>query len=138
MEKRVGAIFLFDKNNRVLFQLRDNKANISNPNMWVPPGGHAKKYEKIASCAKREFFEETRYICKNIKFICNKKFNLKKLNTMRVYFYWENYDHKQKIKCNEGQKAKFLSFQNFKKKNKPEYLLEIYRAVLKLKLKKEH
>ena len=60
MKKRVGAVFLFDKNNRVLFQLRDNKTNISNPNMWVPPGGHAKKYEKISSCAKREFFEETR------------------------------------------------------------------------------
>ena len=138
MKKRVGAVFLFDKNNRVLFQLRDNKTNISNPNMWVPPGGHAKKYEKISSCAKREFFEETRYICKNIKFICNKKFKLKKLDTMSVYFYWENYDHKQKIKCNEGQKTKFLSFQNFKKKNKPEYLLEIYRTVLKLKLKKEN
>ena len=62
----VSIIFIFNTKNEVLLQLRDDKPEILNPNIWGPLGGHCNLYETPYNCALRELQEESGYICKKL------------------------------------------------------------------------
>ena len=107
----VSIIFIFDQQNRVLMQLRDNKPEISCPNMWGPVGGHCKKLETSYECCLRELKEETGYTANNINWYKNFFIESNKLINNKEHYvsiFWTDYDIKQKIKCYEGQEMRFL------------------------------
>jgi 8-oxo-dGTP pyrophosphatase MutT (NUDIX family) len=125
----IGVVLLFNKRLEVLFQLRDNKKNISNPNKWTFPGGHKKTNETIKSCALREFKEETNYKADNINFITN--IFLKKKNK-KLFFYYTFYDEKQKLICLEGQKIKFFNLKDIVGLKTPYYTKIIFKKTLSM------
>lgn len=104
---RATGILLVRKDGALLMQLRDNKKNIKHPNMWGSPGGHLNRNETYAQCAIRELFEETGYSAKNLKYLMSFDETLEKKKS-KVKLFWDKYDNKQKVKCYEGQKLKFI------------------------------
>ncbi len=126
----VSTIYLFDKNNRVLLQLRDNKPNITSPNVWGPVGGHCNHGETPYDCALREFKEETGYRCNKINWVGNFIFPYKNNSDHVVCTFWSTYDNFQRIRCYEGQEITFVKIKdlnniNIGKKNL-NILLSIY------------
>ena len=126
----VSTIYLFDKNNQVLLQLRDNKPNITYPNVWGPVGGHCNNGETPHDCALREFKEETGYECDKINWVGNFIFPYKNNSDHIVSTFWSTYDNLQKIRCYEGQEITFVKIKdlnniNIGKKNL-NILLSIY------------
>lgn len=104
-----SIIFIFNSNNQVLLQLRDNKPEILDPNIWGPLGGHCDINETPYDCAVRELYEESGYISKKLNWYGNYLFPYKNNMSHVVCTFWAIYDNKQKIHCNEGQKIVFLS-----------------------------
>lgn len=103
------------KNNKYLFQLRDNKKNISSPNKWGFFGGKVEKNETPEACAKRELFEEIKVKCK----ISYKYFEAvnKKTNFLHFFFRVIIFGKVKKINLTEGQNLGWYSEKEIKKKN---------------------
>ncbi len=113
--KNPAKIFIKnDELNKFLFVLRDDKPNISHPNMWSLIGGGIEKGESPIKAVKREIKEEINIDIYDIKEIASKKTIISK----------EGIDHKvigylflgktnisdiDKIKIYEGQKVAFWS-----------------------------
>ena len=57
-----------ENNGRYLMMLRNKKKNDPNKNKWIGVGGKLNKGETPKDCAKREIFEETGIIPKNLKY----------------------------------------------------------------------
>lgn len=105
----------------ILFQLRDNNPFINEPNMWVLPGGNLESFELQIEGLIREIVEETNYILRNPKFLLNVHLS-SNINRRNLYFYFENYDGIQNIKCLEGQKMLFLNRNQIMNLIQPKYL----------------
>ena len=90
-----------------LFQLRDNLPGLPYANQWVFPGGHVDSGESIENGARREFLEETGYVCGKLKYLCDGHVIIRDI-PVAVSLYWEIYDKQQKIECYEGQEMRFL------------------------------
>lgn len=103
------------KNNKYLFQLRDNKKKISSPNKWGFFGGKVEKNETPEECAKRELFEEIKVKCK----ISYKYFEVvnKKTNFLHFFFRVIIFGKVKKINLTEGQDLGWYSEKEIKKKN---------------------
>lgn len=128
MTKATG-ILLLRNDGALLLQLRDNKKNIKHPNMWGSPGGHLNKNETYAQCATRELFEETGYNSNNLNYLMtfyetsgNKK--------SKVKLFWDKFDNKQKIKCYEGQKLKFIKKKDAHKYKVVEIIILAWEKIL--------
>ena len=106
MTKATGVL-LIRNDGALLLQLRDYKKNIKHPNMWGSPGGHLNRNETYAQCASRELFEETGYNAKNLKYLMTFD-ETSEDKKSKVKLFWDKYDNKQKLKCYEGQKIKFI------------------------------
>ncbi len=99
-------LLVFDEKNRVLLQLRDQKANILNPGVWAFPGGTSKSGESVVQASKREIKEETGLIIKKIKLFSSKFFSDQ--NAM-VHFCMTKVSSQEQIHCYEGQEMRFFS-----------------------------
>ena len=81
--KCVSVIFIFNLNNNILMQLRDDRPEIAAPNMRGPIGGNCQIGETPYECCLREVEEETGYMpskiywFKNILLLENKDKNHK-------------------------------------------------------------
>jgi 8-oxo-dGTP diphosphatase len=107
MNKYVGTL-LYDEMQRILLQLRDDNPGIWNPGYWNLPGGRVEAGENELDAVKREFIEETGYPLKEPRVLRVEVINTGKNEIQRTFFY-EAYDGKQPIKCNEGQDMRFFS-----------------------------
>lgn len=58
IERRVVAVFLVDREGRILMQHRSPHAKIS-PNQWTLPGGLVEEGEAPLEAGRREVYEET-------------------------------------------------------------------------------
>lgn len=96
-------------------QLRDEKLDIVYPGHWCIPGGSVEKGESPTEAAKRELKEETDYVSKRPKPLCVEVYRLPDGRTIKRHIFYDTYDGKQKIKCNEGQKIEFKSPGEFPK-----------------------
>jgi len=130
MLKATGILILRRQDGALLLQHRDKNKYIKYPNMWGSPGGHVKSNETYLECACRELFEETGYKVSNLKFL--KTFKEKSIFGLTIVkLYWDYYDGKQKIKCYEGQKIKFIKLQNIKKYKIVNIVLVTWKKIIK-------
>ena len=98
----VGVVLLRD-DGAALLQHRDDISTISDPGMWVFPGGHLEVGETPDEGAAREFEEETCYRCGRMRPLTSFP-----VEDGELYFFWEIYDDHQRIECREGQALKFI------------------------------
>lgn len=106
MRKAVAAALV--DNGKVLMQQRDVKPDVTMPGRWCLPGGVVEEDETPKQAIKREFFEETGYQLKNPQLLAKDFYTVNDRKTVGYIFY-EVYDGKQKIECQEGQKMEFKS-----------------------------
>jgi 8-oxo-dGTP pyrophosphatase MutT (NUDIX family) len=108
-----------------LLQHRDDIETISDPGLWVFPGGHLESGEAPRDGAVREMEEETCYRCHNLRL-------LTRLSTEEgeLLFFWDNYDALQRLTCREGQGLKFVDRDEVKSMPTQPYLNAIFDLAL--------
>ena len=138
--KIISVAFIFNRDNQVLMQLRDNNPNIPCAGMWGPVGGNCEIGESPQNCCEREVYEETGYKVSKINFYNNyiipkdKKLNFEK---HIVSIFWMNYDNEQIIHCYEGQQIDFVDLNFLHNKNTLDFNILWISNLLKIKLKNE-
>ena len=126
----IAAVFLFRGDGAALLQLRDNKPDLRNAGMWVPPGGGLEEYESLFECAYREFFEETTYRCSELHWLSSFEDEVEGWPKYQLNIFWGIYDGKQSFCCKEGQDLKFVLRQNAEDYEVPEYLIRFWDLAL--------
>lgn len=137
IETVVGILLLDKVNNQILLQLRDNKIEISDPNMWVLPGGTVEKGENIYRAVEREILEETGYRLNDPKLFRCLSINYSSPMPKSLYFFYEEFDSIKTVVCNEGQKIEFVNLSSIKYLDIPPYLPEVVATFMKEKIDME-
>jgi 8-oxo-dGTP pyrophosphatase MutT (NUDIX family) len=109
MTSDVSGVVLLRQDGAALMQLRDDIPGISDPGMWCFPGGHCEPGEELETCARREFFEETRYCCADLLHLVT--FSAGEIGypgNHKIAFFLERFDGIQGWRCCEGQELRFL------------------------------
>ena len=120
----VGVVLLRD-DGAALLQHRDNISTISDPGLWVFPGGHLQSHETPREGAVREMEEETCYRCNNLCLLTRLA-----IEERELLFFWENYDGKQHVACREGQALEFVDRQKVESLPKRSYVTEVFDLAL--------
>jgi 8-oxo-dGTP pyrophosphatase MutT (NUDIX family) len=108
----VCGVVLLRADGAALMQLRDNIPMISDPGLWCFPGGHREPGEALEACGRREFFEETRYLCaKLVHLITYQAASMGYPDNYKLAFFAERFDGLQQWHCCEGQELRFLQRQ---------------------------
>jgi len=90
--------------NKILFILRDNKSEISEPNTWQLPGGGVENSENHLQAIQRELKEEINIVPKKLKYLGSASDDIK------VFFSYLSDDEVSNIKLgNEGQQLHFFA-----------------------------
>ena len=120
----MGVVLLRD-DGAALLQHRDDISTISDPGLWVFPGGHVERGETPVKCAVREMEEETCYRCRSL-------FPLIRLSIEEgtLLFFWENYDGRQSVICREGQRLEFIDRRRVDSLPKQPYLTDVFDLAL--------
>jgi len=107
--RTIGGVVLLRDDGAALLQLRDNKPGLNAAGMWVFPGGHCEPGESVESAARREFQEETGYLCGGLRPLPaihhpsdDGRF------TYYLGLFACRYDGVQPLHCYEGQKVEFV------------------------------
>ena len=116
----VGVVLLRD-DGAALLQHRDDIETISDPGLWVFPGGHVEPGEAPEAGAAREFEEETCYRCARLHFVT--RFSVPE---DELFFFWDTYDGRQAVECREGQALQFVSREDVKKLPHQNYLPRVW------------
>ena len=109
MNQDVCGVVLLRSDGAALMQLRDEKPGINDPGLWCFPGGHCEPGEAHSVCASREFFEETRYRCTDLRHLVT--FAAAEIGYRGEYeisFFLEPFDGVQQWDCCEGQDLRFV------------------------------
>jgi len=129
--QQICGVVLLRADDAALLQLRDNKPEISDPGLWVFPGGHCERDEHCRACAAREFLEETRYRCTDLRHLV--AYNAADLGyggDFRLHFYWDRFDGIQDYHCCEGQQLRFIGREQASFLRAPPYLLSVWDLAL--------
>jgi phosphoglycolate phosphatase-like HAD superfamily hydrolase/8-oxo-dGTP pyrophosphatase MutT (NUDIX family) len=126
---RIAGVLLLDDDGAALFQHRDDKPGLNHAGRWVPPGGHADPGEEIAACARREFLEETEYVCDELHFLTRFDDHVG-ANVIDLTMFWARYDGRQPLVCREGQALEFVSRADFAGRDIPPYLVDVWDAAI--------
>jgi 8-oxo-dGTP diphosphatase len=124
LEQVVGVV-LFRGDGAALMQHRDNLSTISDPDLWVFPGGHLDPGETPREGAVREFEEETSYRCGELEELTRIR-----QGNVELVFFWGNYDERQNVACNEGQALAFVSRAGLEALPTPAYLTGLFDLAL--------
>ena len=108
-----------------LLQHRDNISTISDPGLWVFPGGHLKWGETPRDGAAREMEEETCYRCHNLRPLTRLA-----IEGGTLLFFWEDYDGQQHVACREGQALEFVDRRKVESLPKQSYLTDVFDLAL--------
>ena len=128
----VAAIYLLRGDGAALLQHRDDKPEISHPNMWVPPGGHCEEGESIEACARREFFEETDYRLADVHQIADfVDDHAEGFPPLQLTVFWSRYDGVQSLVCREGQALEFVPRDRAESLGVPGYLIDLWDAAIR-------
>ena len=120
----VGVVLLRD-DGAALLQHRDDISTISDPGLWVFPGGHLESGETPEEGAVREVEEETCYRCHNLRLLT--RFPVEE---GELLFFWENYDARQRVACREGQGLEFVDRQKVESMPRRPYLTAVFDLAL--------
>ena len=120
----VGVVLLRD-DGAALLQHRDDISTISDPGLWVFPGGHLERDETPSAGAAREMEEETCYRCDNLRPLIRLA-----VDEGELLFFWENYDGRQRVACREGQGLEFVDRQKVESLPKQPYLTDVFDRAL--------
>lgn len=121
----VVGVVLVRGDGAALLQHRDDIETISDPGLWVFPGGHVEPGEAPDAGAAREFEEETCYRCSRLHFLT--KFSVPE---GELLFFWETFDGRQRIECREGQALEFVSREDVGKLPRQNYLTRVWDLAL--------
>jgi 8-oxo-dGTP diphosphatase len=116
----VGVVLLRD-DGAALLQQRDDIETISDPGLWVFPGGHVEPGEAPDAGAAREFEEETCYRCAQLHLLT--RFSVPE---GELLFFWDTYDGRQPVECREGQALQFVSREDVEKLPHQNYLTRVW------------
>ena len=108
-----------------LLQHRDDISTISDPGLWVFPGGHVEWGETPRECAAREMEEETCYRCNNLRPLIRLA-----IEGGTLLLFWENYDCRQPVACREGQGLEFIDRRKVELLPKQSYLTDVFDLAL--------
>ena len=108
-----------------LLQHRDDISTISDPGLWVFPGGHVEWGETPRECAAREMEEETCYRCPNLRPLTRLA-----IEGGTLLFFWENHDGRQPVACREGQGLEFVDRRKVESLPKQPYLFDVFDLAL--------
>ncbi len=120
----VGVVLLRD-DGAALLQHRDNIPTISDPGLWVFPGGHLEWGETPREGAMREMEEETCYCCRHLQPLTRLA-----VEEGELLFFWENYDARQRVECREGQALDFVDRERVELLPKQPYLTTVFDLAL--------
>lgn len=129
---RVAAVVLLrEPDGAALLQHRDDKPGLPHANMWVPPGGHCDDSESWTTCASREFFEETEYRCRNLRYLTEIDVDdVPDSPPFRLAVYWDVYDGRQAVVCREGQALAFIDRTQAPVLAVPGFLIDLWDQAL--------
>ena len=96
------------KTNKLLLQLRDNKANIPYAGKWVFPGGDKKTGESPKETAKRELLEELGLQTSKLEEVLTLYHHSHKV--AEHFYYIPLHDAPISVEAQEGQKWRYFSF----------------------------
>lgn len=109
----VCGVVLLDAQHKALLQHRDDKPGLRAANQWVFPGGHIEPGETLEEGARREFREETGYLCADMKwFLSIYDCFSPGWPSYPLHLFLARYDGKQKVHCFEGQELRFVSLES--------------------------
>ena len=129
--KVVAGIILLRADGAALLQLRDEKPTIQDPGIWVVPGGHIEAGESHLEGARREFQEETRYVCADPRPLA--QYSSRSLgypDEFDLVFFWDRFDGVQEIECREGQDLKFIGRSQAEGIPRRDYLTKVWDLAL--------
>jgi len=107
-----------------LLQHRDDISTISDPGLWVFPGGHLEEDEAPLDGAAREMEEETCYRCRDLHPLTSLP-----LEEGQLLFFWTNYDG-QPVACREGQALQFIDRATVESLPRQPYLTAVFDLAL--------
>jgi len=108
MDRKIAAVFILKRDGSSLLQHRDNFPWIKHPDKWTIPGGGHEPGESAITCARREVFEETGYMCHTLQPLAELNFDDGDGGKNPITLFWTLFDDTQKVKCNEGQDVVFV------------------------------
>ena len=125
--QRIAGVALLRKDNSALMQLRDNKPDLNAAGLWVFPGGHCEPEEPAEAAARREFLEETGYICDEIWWVGSfpsPSDDRRLLYDLQIYA--ARYDGVQPVRCFEGQRVEFIRREHASRYPMPSYVPQVW------------
>ncbi len=123
--RQVVGVVLLREDGAALLQHRDDIPTISDPGLWVFPGGHVEQGETPREGAAREMEEETCYRCHNLRPLIRLE-----IEEGTLLFFWENYDGRQRVACREGQRLEFVDRRKVDSLPKQSYLTDVFDLAL--------
>jgi 8-oxo-dGTP pyrophosphatase MutT (NUDIX family) len=121
----VSGVVLLRDDGAALLQHRDEIETITDPGLWVFPGGHLEPDEAPDAGAAREFEEETCYRCAQLCLLT--KFSVPE---GELFFFWDSYDERQPVECREGQALQFVARGDVEKLPRQNYLTRVWDLAL--------
>ena len=132
----VAGVVLLRDDHAALLQLRDNKPGLNAAGLWVFPGGHCEPDESLEAGARREFREETGYVCAALRWVTRilHPSDDGRL-TYQLGMFVCRYDGLQPIHCFEGQAVEFILRAQAAFHPMPEYVPRVWdMAIEKLRV----
>ena len=127
----VCGVVLLNKQGEVLLQHRDEKPGLRASGQWVFPGGHVEPGESLEEGAKREFLEETGYVCSGLKWLLSiDDVFYPESPSYPLHIFQADYDGVQEVKCMEGQELRFVGIAEASQLPMPTYQKWIWQFAL--------
>lgn len=134
----VCGVVLLDAQQRALLQLRDNKPGLRAAGEWVFPGGHLECGESLEEGARREFREETGYVCENLKWVLSLyDCFYAGWPSYPLHLFFSRYDENQAVRCLEGQQLRFVSLAEALTLPMPAYQILIFQLAIQVQAQLE-
>jgi len=130
-EDIVCAVVLLNEQGEALLQHRDEKPGLRASGQWVFPGGHVEPRESLEEGARREFLEETGYVCSGLKWLLSiDDVFYPEFPSYPLHVFQADYDGVQEVKCMEGQELRFVGLPEASQLPMPTYQKWIWQFTL--------